>query len=80
MKKKDFVRRKWLNPVNSYADGWIKYGLPSDKYSSAYFRMGDCSRSIELEFSKDKKGLKKLALLITSMEDLYEELRSGVDD
>lgn len=73
------VRRKWLNPPNSYNTGYIKYGVYPDNnemiYSDIGLKLADCSRIIEFEFSfgtkKERKiSMKKLAIFRESLEEL----------
>jgi hypothetical protein len=65
-----------LNPVSSNDTGWFKYGVEMDKdgYGWSTFKLADCHRVIDLNFSignteERRAALVKLDKLLTAMKD-----------
>ena len=74
--------RVWLNPVNSYHTGWLKYGLSMDLDDGTYdaeFRLADCARSVNLSidvYSRKARvaSVKKLRLIAKAAEQTALEI------
>lgn len=74
--------RKWLNTVESFDMGWIKFTLGYAKHGiECELVIADCGRNIKLNADahneeKMKEQLSKISLLITSLQDIeskYED-------
>ncbi len=81
--KKGGKKRVWLNSVNSYHTGWIKYGVSSGHYITEYdaeFRLADCSRSIDLSLdvhtkSDRIKSIKKLQIIANAALETIQQIK-----
>ncbi len=81
--KKGGKKRVWLNSVNSYHTGWIKYGVhpdPSFMDWDAEFKLADCSRSIDLSLDihtkKERiKSIKKLQIIVDAALETIQQIK-----
>lgn len=74
-------KRIWLNPVTSYDNGWMKYGVQQDDDGAwdADLIIADCNKQVSFGigvYSKSdrKKTLRKLRVMRNALSDMITQV------